>query len=191
MQAGLLRTIEEGEFMRVDGTRPIAANVRFIAASDQDIKGLMTAGKFMKELYYKLNIADIFIPPLRERKEAVGPLCTYFLQKYVSARKINGFTDETMDILTNYSFPGNIRELENIIERAVILEKGPLITAESLPRSIKMFQIETFSPEGIKTIDEITRDYTEKVLGLVDGDKKKAAKLLGISEIDLWRILKE
>jgi DNA-binding NtrC family response regulator len=95
-----------------------------------------------------------------------------------------------MDILSAYSYPGNIRELENIIERAVILETGSLITTESLPRSIRMFRIETFQPEGIKTIDELTKEYAEKVLELVNGDKVKAARFLGVSELSMHRILK-
>ena len=118
---------------------------------------------------------DIFVPALREHKEDIEPLAAYFLKKHLPAsrKSISGFTNESMAILMNYSYPGNVRELENIIERAVILEKGPLITPDSLPRSIRIFQIETFQPDSIKTIDELTREYAEKVLELVDGDKKR------------------
>lgn len=96
-----------------------------------------------------------------------------------------------MDILTSYSFPGNVRELENIIERAVILEKTSRITPESIPQSIKMFQIESIDPNRIKSIDEINKDYAEKVLKFAEGNKSKAAELLGISRTSLWRILKK
>jgi len=96
-----------------------------------------------------------------------------------------------MDVLKAYSFPGNVRELENIIERAIIIEKGSLITPESLPQTLKIFQIETFEPERIKTIDELNKDYAEKVLDLTGGNKSKTAGLLGISRTSLWRILKE
>jgi two-component system response regulator HydG len=96
-----------------------------------------------------------------------------------------------MDILVDYSFPGNVRELENIIERAVILEKTSLITPDSIPQTIRVFHIETLEPERIKTIDNLSRDYAEKVLEMVGGNKSRAAELLGISRTSLWRILKK
>jgi transcriptional regulator with PAS, ATPase and Fis domain len=96
-----------------------------------------------------------------------------------------------MQVLMHYSFPGNVRELENIIERAIILEKGPLITPESLPQTIKMFQIETIEPDRVKTIEELNKEYAERVLDMLGGNKSKAAEVLGISRTSLWRILKE
>ncbi len=193
LQQRLLNVIETGEFFRIDGSKPFKANVRFIAATNHEMRGLITEGKFIEDLYYRLNIIEIFVPPLREHEEDIEPLCTYFLQKHLSeaAKNISGFTKEAMDILMHYSFPGNVRELENLIERALIVEKGSQITPESLPRSIKMFRIETFNPDRIQTISEITRDYAEKVLDLVEGDKVKASELLGIPELSLWKILKE
>ncbi|HXX80992.1 MAG TPA: sigma-54 dependent transcriptional regulator, partial [Thermodesulfovibrionales bacterium] len=193
IQTQLLKVVEEGEFSRAGGKVPIRVNVRFIAATHQNMREQIAQGTFREDLYHRLNIMDIFVPPLRERKEDIEPLCTYILQKHLSesTKKISGFTQEALDILMGYSFPGNVRELENIIERAIILEQGTDITPQSLPVSIKKFRIDTFSPEGIKTIDELTKDYTTRVLEMVDGDKRKAAALLGISEITLWRILKE
>ena len=196
LQASLLSVIETGELFRIGGAKSFKVNVRFIAATNNDIRGLIAQGKFMEDLYYRLNVIGIFMPPLREHKEDIEPLCIFFLQKHLcesdkSDKNISGFTKEAMDILKDYSFPGNVRELENLVERAVIIEKGSLITPESLPRSIKMFRIDTFHSDRIQTIAEITRDYAEKVLALVDGDKVKAAELLGISEISLWKILKE
>jgi len=193
LQARLLKVIEDSEFYRVNGTRPVPVHVRFVAAARQDIKPLTSDNTFNKDLYYRLNVMDIFVPPLREHKEDVEPLSAYFLKKDLpgSHKSISGFTKESTDILMAYSYPGNIRELENIIERAVILEKGTLITPESLPRSIRIFKIETFQPESIKTIDELTKEYAEKVLELVNGDKVKAAGLLGVSELSMYRILKE
>jgi DNA-binding NtrC family response regulator len=108
-----------------------------------------------------------------------------------SNKKISGISDEAMDILTHYSFPGNVRELENLIERALILEKSLLITPESLPHGIRVLQIETFDPSRIKTIDELTREYAEKVTKMLGGNRSKAAELLGISRTSLWKILKE
>ena len=193
LQAKLLKAVEEGEFYRVGGTKPLKVNVRFIAATNQDVKNLLSEGKFREDLYYRLNIMEINLPPLRERKEDIKPLSMYFLQKHLpkSNKKITGFTEEAMDILMNYSFPGNVRELENIIERAIILEKSPLITPESLPHGIRVLRIETLEPSKIKTVEELTKEYAEKVLKMLGGNKTKTAEVLGISRTSLWKILKE
>ena len=193
LQAKLLKVVEEGEFYRVGGTRPQKVDVRFIAATNQNVKGIIAEGRFREDLYYRLNIMDIFIPPLRERHEDIKPLSGYFLQKHVprSRKKITGFSDEALEILMHYSFPGNVRELENIIERAIILEKGQLLSKESLPQGIRMLDIETFDPNQIKTVDEVIRDYSEKVVKMAAGNRTKAAELLGISRTSLWKILKE
>ncbi len=193
LQAKLLKVIEDREFMRVGGTRSISVDVRFIAASNQNMGTLIADGRFREDLYYRLNVMDIYIPPLRERKEDIVPLSKYFLEKHSkkASRKISGFSKEALEILLSYGFPGNVRELENIIERAVILEKTSLITPESLPQTIRLFQIETIDPNRLKTIDELNKDYAEKILEYVDNNKSKAAELLGISRTSLWRILKK
>ena len=193
LQAKLLKVIEDGEFYRVGGTRPIKVDVRFIAATNQRVKNAIAEGRFREDLYYRLNVMEIFIPPLRDRKDDIGPLSEYFLKKHLlSAKgKLTGFNKESLAILKSYSFPGNVRELENIIERAVILEKGDLISPESLPQMLKMFQIETIEPERIRTLDELNREYADKVLDYAGGNRSKAAELLGISRTSLWRILKE
>jgi len=193
LQAKLLKVIEEGEFYRVGGTRPIKVDVRFIAATNQNVRTVISEGRFREDLYYRLNIMEISIPPLRDRRDDIQPLCAYFLEKHLpkAHKKITGFTKEAMQVLMHYSFPGNVRELENIIERAIILEKGPLITPESLPQTIKMFQIETIEPDRVKTIEELNKEYAEKVLDMLGGNKSKAAEVLGISRTSLWRILKE
>jgi two-component system response regulator HydG len=193
LQAKLLKVIEEGEFYRVGGTRPIRVDVRFIAATNQNVRTVIAEGRFREDLYYRLNIMEISIPPLRDRRDDILPLCNYFLEKHLprSRKKLTGFSKEAVQVLMHYSFPGNVRELENIIERAIIIEKGALITPESLPQTIKMFQIETIEPDRIKTIDELNKEYAEKVLDLLDGNRSKAAETLGISRTSLWRILKE
>ncbi|MCL5023785.1 MAG: sigma-54 dependent transcriptional regulator [Nitrospirae bacterium] len=193
LQAKLLKVIEEGEFYRVGGTRAIKVDVRFVAATNQPVRNLIHEGRFREDLYYRLNIMEIFIPALRDRKDDIEPLALYFLQKHLpkSNKKITGISKATMEILMHYSFPGNVRELENIIERAIILEKTPLITPGSLPQSLMIFQIETREPGQVMTIDELNREYAEKVLELVGGNKSKAAELLGISRTTLWRVLKE
>ena len=193
LQAKLLKVIEEGEFYRVGGTKPIKVDVRFIAATNQNVRSVIAEGRFREDLYYRLNIMEIFIPPLRDRREDIPPLCTYFLEKHLpsSRKKITGFAKESMNVLMHYSYPGNVRELENIVERAIILEKGHLITPDSLPQTIKMFQIETLEPDEVKTIEQLNKEYSEKVLDMFGGNKSKAAEVLGISRTSLWRILKE
>lgn len=193
LQAKLLKVIEEGEFYRVGGTRPIHVDVRFIASTNRDVKNLIAEGKFREDLYYRLNIMEILIPPLRERREDIEPLSAYFLEKHLprSNKSIKGFTKEALSILTNYSFPGNVRELENIIERAIMLEKNLYITPQSLPQAIKIFHIETIEPDNVKTIEELNREYAERVVEMYGGNKSKAAEVLGISRTSLWRILKE
>jgi len=193
LQAKLLKVVEEGEFYRVGGTKPQKVDVRFIAATNQNVKNLITEGKFREDLYYRINVMELFIQPLRERQDDIKPLSRYFLQKHLpkAGKKITAISDEAMEILLHYSFPGNVRELENIIERAIILEKSPVITPESLPHGIRLMQIETFDPDRIRTIDEITREYAEKVTKMLGGNRSKAAELLGISRTSLWKILKE
>jgi transcriptional regulator with PAS, ATPase and Fis domain len=136
---------------------------------------------------------EISISPLRDRRDDIPPLCAYFLEKHIpsSRKKISGFTKEAMDVLMHYSYPGNVRELENIIERAIILEKTDIITPESLPQTIKMFQIETIDPDKVKTIEELNKEYAEKVLEMLGDNRSKAAEVLGISRTSLWRILKD
>jgi DNA-binding NtrC family response regulator len=193
LQAKLLKAIEEKEFFRVGGTKPIKVDVRFIAATNQNIALAIARGSFRRDLYYRLNVMEVYIPPLRERRTDITPLSRYFLAKHLPRyrKNVKGFTNEALQILRNYSYPGNVRELENIIERAIILEKGAYITPESLPQMLKMFQIETLEPENVKPLDEVSREYVRTVVEMLGGNKAEAARLLGISRTSLWRMLKE
>jgi DNA-binding NtrC family response regulator len=193
LQAKLLKVIEDREFIRVGGTRSIKVDARVITATNQNLKELIEKGKFRKDLYFRLNVMEIYIPPLRERKEDIIPLARHFLEKMAKAanKGIKGFSKEATEVLKSYSYPGNVRELENIIERSVILEKSAYIKPESLPLNMQLFKIETVAPDRIKTVDEITRDYAEKIVEYLDGNKTRAAELLGMSRTRLWRILKE
>lgn len=193
LQAKLLKAIEEKEFFRVGGTRPIRVDVRFIAATNQDLAEALAGGTFRKDLYYRLNVMEINIPPLRERRKDIEPLSKFFLRRHSPdyRKKIKGITKEAGEVLKNYSFPGNVRELENIIERAVILEKSQYITPDSLPRSLKLFQIETVEPDRVKPLDVMDREYAQYVVDMLGGNRTEAARLLGISRTSLWRMLKE
>lgn len=193
LQAKLLKAVEEREFYRVGGTKTINVDVRFIAATNQNVQTLIAKNMFREDLYYRLNIIELFIPPLRDRREDIEPLSKFFLQKHLprARKKIVDFSDEAMEILMNYSFPGNVRELENIIERAIIIEKSRFITPQSLPSGIRTLQIETLEPDRVMTADEVVKVYAEKVIDMLDGNKTRAAELLGISRTSLWRILKD
>ncbi|MFN3406552.1 MAG: sigma-54-dependent transcriptional regulator [Caldimicrobium sp.] len=192
LQAKLLKVIEEGEFYRVGGTRPIKVDVRFIAATNQDVRAAIREGRFREDLYYRLNIMEIHIPPLRERREDIEPLANYFLKKHLAKtnKKIKGISKEAMNILLNYSFPGNVRELENIIERAILLEKFDWIRPESLPQTLRIYHIESLEPQKIKPLNEMIKEYAERVVEFYGGNKSKAAEALGISRTSLWRLLK-
>lgn len=193
LQAKLLRIIEDGEFYRVGGTRPMKVDVRFIAATNKNVPRIIADGKFREDLYYRLNVMELFIAPLRDRPEDIRPLAESMLQKHLpgSNKDISGFTEGAMNVLENYTYPGNVRELENIIERAIILEKSNQITVESLPQAIQMFQIETIEPKKIKTLEELNKEYAEKVVRIYENNRTKAARTLGISRTRLWRLLKE
>jgi DNA-binding NtrC family response regulator len=193
LQAKLLTVIEQREFFRVGGTRPIRVDVRFVAATNQNLPALLASGRFREDLFYRLNVMDIRIPPLRERREDIKPLARHFLEKHArkARRTIFGFSDEALAMLRAYGFPGNVRELENIVERAVILEKTDRILPGSLPQSIALFQVETIAADRVKTLEELNRDYAAKVLEHVEHNKQKAAALLGISRTSLWRLLRK
>ena len=192
LQAKFLRVLEEGEFMRVGGTRPMKADVRVLAATNQNIKQLIAEHAFRADLYYRLNTMEIFIPPLRERSDDIDPLCRFFLKKHLPKynKKITGISEEAMRVLMSYTFPGNVRELENIVERAILLEQGPQITPASLPQGIQMLQVETFRADEIKPVDAVVKDYAEKVVKSLGGNRTRAAEVLGISRTSLWKILK-
>jgi DNA-binding NtrC family response regulator len=193
LQAKLLKVIEEREFYRVGGTRPHHVDVRFIAATNENARSAVDSGKLRKDLYYRLNVVDICIPPLRERREDITPLANYFLQKHLpkSHKKITGFAKDAMDVLMRYSYPGNVRELENAVERAIILAKTPQISSDVLPLDLKLAQFDTLAPGKLRTIEELNKEYAESVIELLGGNRTKAAEVLGISRTSLWRILKE
>jgi len=193
LQAKLLKVVEEGEFYRVGGTRPQHVDVRFIAATNHNVRSLIAEGRFREDLCYRLNVMEIVIPPLRERPEDIRPLCAFFLHKHLpkSRKRITGISEEAMGILKQYSFPGNVRELENLIERAIILENGSVSTPESLPQGIRVLQVGTMEPSPVRPIDEVVADYARQVVRLLGRNRTKAAEALGISRTSLWKILKE
>lgn len=185
VQVKLLRILEKGEFERVGGEKTIKTDVRLIAATNRDIKKEVSAGKFREDLFYRLNVINIHLPPLRERKEDIPVLANFFVIKYAEKYKkqMKGFSPEAINALRIYLWPGNIRELENIIERAVILCKTDTISVEHLPENI-VSKKEVLSairiPVGI-SLKESEREIIENTLKMTHGSKRDAAKILGIS----------
>lgn len=195
MQVKLLRAIQEQEIIRVGGNRTISIDVRFIAATNQDLKKAVSAGLFRQDLYYRLNVVSIHMPSLRDHKVDIPLISHFFLHRYAKKfhRKIKGFAEETMDALKNYSFPGNVRELENIIEHSVAMARDDMIALKDLPSDFSDIGIFSFKqPEtDMMSLQEMEKKYTEWVLNQVGRNKTKAAKILGIDRSSLWRHLKK
>jgi DNA-binding NtrC family response regulator len=195
MQVKLLRALQEREVIRVGGTRPIPFDARIIAATNQDLKEAVRAGLFRHDLYYRLNVISIVIPPLRARCKDIPLLALHFLHRESSrARKrITGFSDRALEALMRYSFPGNVRELQNVVERAVAIANDEIIHLRNLPADISELNVFSFEQRGsqIRTLADIQREYIEWVLKKVGRNKTRAAKLLGIDRVSLWRHLKQ
>lgn len=194
LQVKLLRVIQEKEFRRVGGIDDIKTDVRIIAASNRDLEVAVKKGEFREDLFYRLNVIAIKLPPLRERKEDLPALVDHFIKKYNRelGRNIKRVSQDAMKILKNYDFPGNVRELENIIERAMALENRDIILPESFPWEIREKSVQgpntsehiSIPPEGLdmeKTMEEMERRLILKSLEMSKGIKTKAAQLLKIS----------
>lgn len=186
VQVKLLRVLQEKEIERVGGTETIDIDVRIIAATNKDLKKMVEEGTFREDLYYRLNVIPIQLPALRERKEDIKLLVEYFLEKYCKemGRDSMKISIEAINILTNYSFKGNIRELENIIERLVILSEGTLIDKNDLPREILFESSREFQfklPSNGINLEKIEKSFILQALKICDHNQTKAAKLLGVT----------
>jgi transcriptional regulator with PAS, ATPase and Fis domain len=184
IQVHLLRVLEEKEFTRVGGNEPIKVDVRVISATNRDIKEAVAKGQFREDLYYRLNVVNIELPPLRERKEDIPLLAQHFLKKFAleNNKEISGFSPEATDFLLRYDWPGNVRELENAIERAVILAKKPVIEIDDLPQ-----QTLAGRPVSVgKNLRQVEKNHIMNVLAQTEGNYTKAAKALGISRMTLY-----
>jgi len=192
-QVKLLRVLQERRFERVGGTRSIKVDVRVIAATNRDLESEIKNGNFRADLYYRLNVVELTMPPLRERREDIPLLSDYFVSKYSLKcnRKVTGISKEARTLLTNYDFPGNVRELENAVERAVVLGNSELILPEDLPETI----LETETPEVPvmeyqKAVNEMKKNLILKTLEQADGNYTEAAKLLGLHPTNLHRLIR-
>jgi transcriptional regulator with GAF, ATPase, and Fis domain len=189
-QAKILRVLQEHEFERLGGTRTLKVDVRLIAATNRNLPGMVASGQFREDLFYRLNVVSVEMPPLRDRKDDIVPLTHSFVRKFCGElkRKIDGVSPEAQKMLMRYNWPGNIRELENAIERAVLLTEGPIITPEDLrlgetiavggdPSSVPAVRV---PPTGI-ALEEIERQALAEALRMCNWIQKDAAELLHIS----------
>jgi len=193
-QVKLLRVLQEREFERVGGTRTIKVDVRVIAATNRDLESQIKNGNFRPDLYYRLNVVELVMPPLRERRADIAPLADYFVEKYSRKcnRKVSGISKEARNLLTNYDFPGNVRELENAVERAVVLGNSEIILPEDLPESILESESAELLPvmEYQKAVNEMKKGLILKTLEQADGNYTEAAKLLGLHPTNLHRLIR-
>jgi len=192
MQAKLLRVLQEHEIKRVGGAEPTKIDVRIVAATNKNLEELVEEKKFREDLFYRLNVVAIHLPPLRERAEDVLLLARHFLRKYSeeSRKTIAQISPEALELLSTYRWPGNVRELENVIERSVTLTRHSVILPEDLPRRIRAEKREDFAktlPSHIP-LSELEKLYIQKILEETGGNKKKAAEILGIDRRTLYRM---
>src|ERR1041384_4326129 len=195
IQAKLLRALQTREFERVGGTKSIKVDVRTIAATNRDLKAAIKAGQFRQDLYYRLNVVSIPMPPLRERRQDIPLLASYFVAEYSRKckRRVMGISPEARRLLCAYDWPGNVRQLQNTIERAVVLGSAELILPEDLPETLLESDatIED-SPVGYyEAIKRAKKQLITKTLQQTEGNFTEAAKLLGIHPNNLHRLIRE
>ena len=186
IQVKLLRVLQEREFERLGGTRTLKVDVRLIAATNRDLRAALEEGTFREDLYYRLNVVPIDIPPLREHKEDIPDLANLFIAKFAaeSGKQITALSREALQVLTAYHWPGNIRELENIIERSIALAQGPTLEAADIRLDTQRAKAaaagDNFLPAGI-TMEQWEDDMIREALKRAGGNKSQAARLLGLS----------
>jgi DNA-binding NtrC family response regulator len=194
LQTKLLRFLQEREFDRVGGVKAIRVDVRVVAATNRDLDAAITEGRFRDDLYHRLNVVPITLPPLRERREDIPALVRHFLQRFSSEvkRGVSGISDEALDRLSAYDWPGNVRELANAMERAVVLARGPEIASHDLPARIVARRPECRSAGASyrESMDAYRRQVVMRALALSQGNRAAAARALGLHEKYLLRLLK-
>jgi DNA-binding NtrC family response regulator len=193
MQVKLLRVLQERVTIRVGGIDEIPVDIRVVAATNKNLKQEVECGTFRQDFYYRLNVITLHVPRLAERKDDILMLALHFLHKLAKSqgKQVKSISDEAINILLSYEYPGNVRELENIIERAVTLANGDSIEARHLPLDLQqlVFRVRR-SQEKFLSLDENEREYILWVLKEVNDNKTKAAEILGIDRVSLWRKMK-
>jgi two-component system NtrC family response regulator len=188
VQVKLLRFLQEREFQRLGGNQILHADVRVISATNRDLEQMVKAGGFREDLFYRLNVVTMQLPPLRERKEDIPPLIDHFLVHYAreNSREIDGTTSEALDMLLKYDYPGNVRELENIIERAVVIAREDVISVEDLPFGEAMEEVrgEKKTDDGVlrRSLEDLEKRMIAEAMEKANDHQSRAAACLGISE---------
>ncbi len=196
-QVSLLRVLQDGEFTRVGGNEVIKTDVRVIAATNKDLEKEIEEGRFRRDLFYRLNVYPVVLPPLRERVEDIEQLVAYFVERFQqkSGKRVTGVSDRALRVLKSYPWPGNVRELENCVERAVIVAAGRLVTEADWPETIRAHSVPDQSTNVQLTIpmtmDEVEKIMIQHTLLFTNGDKAKAARLLDIGRKTLYRKLEQ
>lgn len=194
-QTKLLRVLQEGEFERVGGNRTIKVDIRILAASNRDLAEAVRTGTFREDLYYRLNVVNIHLPPLRERREDIPFLVSFFIEKYNQKHgmKVKGVSQKALNLLMAYQWPGNVRELENTIESIMVINSPEVIDVSHLPKEIRTFRErpETISIRIGTPLKEVEKELLLGTLKLTRGNKRKAAKLLGVNVRTIHRKIEE
>ncbi len=196
MQVKLLRVLQERELLRVGSVTPIKINVRVVAASNRDLQAAVEDGQMRNDLYFRLNVVTLTLPPLRERRDDIPLLAYYLLRKYSALmnRDVQEISPEAMQRLVEYDYPGNVRELSNFIERGVALTQDNLLDIEHLPQSLGALTVRVFKPTMAATpatLESQEAEHIRHALELADGNRSQAARMLGIDRVSLWRKLKK
>jgi DNA-binding NtrC family response regulator len=194
LQAKLLRVIEEREVRPLGDTNAYRIDVRCVTASNRDIESLIQQGEFREDLFYRLKVIDIELPPLRDRREDIPFLTQHFVKKFSRELKknVSGVSEVTLKYLLNHSWPGNVRELENVIQRAITLTQHQTILPEDLPNAVMQEKEENPIEKALRetyTVDQLEKEYIKRVLLEVGGNKSKAAEILGLDRKTLYRKL--
>jgi two-component system response regulator AtoC len=193
MQVKLLHVIQEKQILRVGGNKPVNLDIRLIAASNKDIKKATAEGSFREDLFFRLNVVSLRLPRLCERKDDIPMLVSYFIEKYSRPfeKKIRRMSSDALEILMHYNFPGNVRELENIIQRSVALAESDVIRINDLPRDLQKLEFNTFEGEGLQPLEEIEKYHIAKVLDKTGYNKNLSSKILNLPRTTLWRKMKK
>jgi DNA-binding NtrC family response regulator len=191
LQQTLLRAIESGEIQPVGSFKQKKVQVRIIAATNRNLEDMVEKGGFRDDLYYRLNVVTVSLPPLRERVDDIVLLAYHFLKRYTTQnnKRIDRISPDAMKLMEKYNWPGNVRELENIIERATLFEESPVLSVTSLP-SIFRHAVSISPRRNINSLDQMNRTHIEEVLESTGGNKTEASKILGINRSTLYRIMK-
>jgi len=195
MQVKLLRVIQEGELYRLGGSSPVKVDVRYLAATNRDLSEAVASGRFRNDLYYRLNVVNLYMPPLSERPGDIPLIAHYFLKRYAKLmdKAVEDISPAAMDLLCSYDFPGNVRELSNLMERGVALATGKSLGVEQLPEDINRLRIRAYrSKRGpMPTLKQQEVEYIRWVLERSGGNRTRAAEILGIDRVSLWRKIKK